>query len=89
MTTTGTWYPPSFGTGGFLHEGQLFTNPPFKMTTDHDITRLRDRISRQRHQPPERILQAVAAEIMEHHHLSSAHEIAKLLLDAAGVEVGP
>jgi hypothetical protein len=34
MTTTGTWYPPSFGTGGFLHEGQLFTNPPFKMTTN-------------------------------------------------------
>jgi hypothetical protein len=31
-TSTGTWYPPRFGTGGFLHEGQLFTNPPFKMT---------------------------------------------------------
>ena len=31
-TITGTWYPPSLGTGGFLHEGQLFTNPPFKMT---------------------------------------------------------
>lgn len=31
--TAGTWYPPSLGTGGFLHEGQLFTNPPFKMTT--------------------------------------------------------
>ena len=36
MTTTGTWYPPSLGTGGFLHEGQLFTNPPFKMTTTPD-----------------------------------------------------
>jgi hypothetical protein len=35
MTTTGTWYPPSAGTGGFLIEGQLFTNPPFAMT-DHD-----------------------------------------------------
>ena len=34
MTTTGTWYPPSLGTGGFLHEGQLFTNPPFKMTPE-------------------------------------------------------
>jgi hypothetical protein len=34
MTTTGTWHPPSFGTGGFLHEGQLFTNPPFAMTTN-------------------------------------------------------
>lgn len=32
MTTTGTWYPPALGTGGFLHEGQLFTNPPFNMT---------------------------------------------------------
>ena len=32
MTTAGTWYPPSRGTGGFQHEGQLFTNPPFKMT---------------------------------------------------------
>jgi hypothetical protein len=57
--------------------------------TPHSINRLRERVQRQRHQPPERILQAVAAEIMEHHHLSSAHEIAKLLLDAAGVEVGP
>jgi hypothetical protein len=24
----------SLGTGGFLHEGQLFTNPPFKMTLE-------------------------------------------------------
>jgi hypothetical protein len=89
MTTTGTWYPPALGTGGFLHEGQLFTNPPFIMTTPSDITRLRDRISRQRHQPPERILQVVAAEILERHHQASAREIASLLLDAAGVEVGP
>jgi hypothetical protein len=89
MTTTGTWYPPALGTGGFLHEGQLFTNPPFKMTTDHDITRLRDRISRQRHQGPERILQVIAREILERHHRASAREIASLLLDAAGVEVGP
>lgn len=31
MTTVGTWYPPSCGTGGFLIE---LTNPPFTMT-DH------------------------------------------------------
>ena len=30
---TGTWYPPSLGTAGVLIEAQLFTNPPFKMTT--------------------------------------------------------
>jgi hypothetical protein len=29
MTTAGTWYPPSCGTGGFLIE---LTNPPFTMT---------------------------------------------------------
>lgn len=34
ISTTGTWYPPSLGTGGFLHECQLFTNPPFKMTIE-------------------------------------------------------
>ena len=34
---TGTWYPPSLGTGGVLIEAQLFTNPPFKMT-EHDPT---------------------------------------------------
>jgi hypothetical protein len=28
MTTTGTWYPPSAGTGGFL-----LTNPPFALMT--------------------------------------------------------
>jgi hypothetical protein len=37
-TTTGTWYPPALGTGGFLHEGQLFTNPPFNMTTNINET---------------------------------------------------
>ena len=36
--TTGTWYPPSLGTGGFLAEGQLFTNPPFApMATNKKI----------------------------------------------------
>jgi hypothetical protein len=39
MTTiTGTWYPPSFGTGGFLHEGQLFINPPFRTMSTDTIT---------------------------------------------------
>lgn len=32
-TITGTWYFPALGTGGFLHECQLFTNPTFTMTT--------------------------------------------------------
>lgn len=57
--------------------------------TPSDITRLRDRVQRQRHQPPERILQVVAGEIMERHHRASAREIAKLLLDAADVEATP
>lgn len=39
MTTTGTWYPPTAGTGGFLIEGQLFTNPPLKMTLPNDYAR--------------------------------------------------
>lgn len=88
-TTTGTWYPLSLGTGGFLAEieGQLFTNPPFKMTTPSDTTLLQRRlqdISDQR-----TIMRVIAAEILEHHHRASAREIASLLLDAAGVEVGP
>jgi hypothetical protein len=84
-TTTGTWYPPSLGTGGFLHEGQLFTNPPFKMTDN--ITHLRKRlqdISDQR-----TIMRVIAAQILERHHRASAREIASLLFDAADVEVGP
>lgn len=35
---TGTWYPPSLGTGGVLIEAQLFTNPPFAQMTEHDPT---------------------------------------------------
>jgi transcriptional regulator of acetoin/glycerol metabolism len=54
-----------------------------------DPTRLRERVHRQKYQGPERILQVVAAEILERHHQASAREIASLLLDAAGVEVGP
>ena len=39
MNTIGTYYPPFLGTGGFLHDAQLFSNPPFAMTdTDHDPT---------------------------------------------------
>ena len=46
MTTAGTWYPPTAGVGGFLIEGHLFTNPPFKMTSeDHDPT------GRDQHEP--------------------------------------
>ena len=85
MTTTATWYPPSLGTGGFLAEieGQLFTNPPFKMTDN--ITHLRKRlqgISDQR-----TIMRIIAAQILARHHRASAREIAHLLLDAAGVGV--
>lgn len=29
MNRTGTWYPPSAGTGGMLTEAQLLINPPF------------------------------------------------------------
>lgn len=36
MITTGTFYPPSLGTGGFLADGQLFTNPPFATMADTD-----------------------------------------------------
>jgi hypothetical protein len=35
MTTAGTWYPPSCGTGGFLIE---LTNPPFTMTNPTEPT---------------------------------------------------
>jgi hypothetical protein len=40
-STVGAWYPPSAGVGGFLLDGQLFTNPPFNVTTmstQHPIT---------------------------------------------------
>jgi hypothetical protein len=59
------------------------------MATQLDTNRLRDRVFRQRHNGPERMLQVVAAEILERHHRASAREIAHLLLDAAGVEAGP
>jgi hypothetical protein len=42
-TITGTWYPPSLGTGGFLVEGQLFTNPPFHPMTDNITETLQER----------------------------------------------
>ena len=87
MTTTGPWYPPSLGTGGFLHEGQLFTNPPFKMTTPADTTHLQRRLQGITDQRA--IMRIIAGEVLERHHQASAREIAKLLLNAAGVEVGP
>lgn len=55
--------------------------------TPSATTRLRQRL--QDITDPSTIMRIIAAEIMEHHHRSSAWAIAKLLLDAAGVEVGP
>lgn len=40
MTTAATWYPPSCGTGGFLSDALLFSNPPFVNMTN--ITALLD-----------------------------------------------
>ncbi len=65
----------------------LGLRPP--MATQLDTERLRDRVFRQQHSGPERMLQVIAAEILERHHRASAREIAHLLLDAAGVEAGP
>lgn len=88
MTTTGTRNPPALGTGGFLIEGQLFTNPPFKMTTTtQDVTHLQHRLQDITDQRT--IMRIIAAEVLDRHHQASAREIAHLLLDAAGVEVGP
>ena len=42
-STAGTWYPPSLGTGGFLADGLLFTNPPFAEMTDSNFSPLPDR----------------------------------------------
>ena len=84
--TAGTWYPPSCGTGGLFIDNQLFINPPFSMTPT-DPTRLRKRLQDITDQRT--IIRIIADEILERHHLASAREIASLLLDAAGVEVGP
>ena len=57
------------------------------MTTPQDVTHLQRRlqgISDQR-----TIVRIIAHQILERHHQGSAREIASLLLDAAGVEVGP
>ena len=40
---TGTWYPPSLGTGGVLIEAQLFTNPPFAPMTTNITATLEER----------------------------------------------
>lgn len=57
------------------------------MTTPADTTLLRWRL--QDITDPTAIMRIIAAEIMERHHRSSACAVAKLLLDAAGVEVQP
>lgn len=57
------------------------------MTTPQDVTLLQRRlqgISDQR-----TFVRIIAHQILERHHQASAREIAHLLLDAAGVEVGP
>lgn len=59
------------------------------MPTPSDISNLRKRVLSEWHQGPDPTLRVIAAEILERHHRAGAREIAKLLLDAAGVEVGP
>ena len=56
------------------------------MTTPADTTHLRQRL--QDITDPAAIMRIIAREILEHHHQASAREIAHLLLDADGVEVG-
>jgi hypothetical protein len=55
--------------------------------TPTDPTRLRKRLQDITDQRT--IIRIIADEILERHHRASAREIASLLLDAAGVEVGP
>ena len=57
------------------------------MTTPQDVTHLQRRL--QGITEPTAIMRIIAGEILERHHQASAREIASLLLDAAGVEVGP
>jgi hypothetical protein len=57
------------------------------MTTPSDTTLLRQRLQDITDQRT--IMRIIAAEILARHHRASAREIASLLLDAAGVEVGP
>ena len=57
------------------------------MTTPADTTHLRQRM--RDITDPSTIMRIIAHQILERHHQASAREIAKLLLDAAGVEVGP
>lgn len=57
------------------------------MTTRQSVQRLREQASA--HRGYREVLRLTAAEILEHHHRASAWVIASLLLDAAGVEVGP
>jgi hypothetical protein len=53
----------------------------------YDTTLLQQRL--QDITEPAAVMRIIAAEILDHHHRASARDIAKLLLDAAGVEVGP
>lgn len=57
------------------------------MTTPADTTHLRQRM--RDITDPSTIMRIIAHQILERHHQASAREIAKLMLDAAGVEVGP
>ena len=71
MTTAGTWYPPSCGTGGFLIE---LTNPPFTMTNPTEPTTQTPELLLSK--PPE-----VFAESLEVPSYSQRCEIARLAYD--------
>jgi hypothetical protein len=57
------------------------------MPTPFDVPHLQQRLRGIKDQRA--IMRIVADEILERHHRANAREIAKLLLDAAAVEVGP
>jgi hypothetical protein len=75
MTTAGTWYPPSCGTGGFLIE---LTNPPVTMTNPTEPTTQTPELLLSK--PPE-----VFAESLEVPSYSQRCEIARLAY-AAGAD---
>jgi hypothetical protein len=57
------------------------------MPTPFDVPHLQQRLRGIKDQRA--IMRIIADEILERHHRAGAREIASLLLDAAGVEVGP
>ena len=57
------------------------------MTIPQDVTHLQRRL--QDITDRQTIMRIIAGEILNRHHQASAREIVHLLLDAAGVEVGP